>query len=155
MFLVSLANILPRLASIAAFLCLVVAHLEWPDIPPPFDSAVPDLRLGDEVQEVLMDAEVVAHLGVEGRRHDRTLLDRHDPIPDPRNGDAREDVDAWTGVVDPWRADEHGMDRVVEDREVDVALEGVDLPAEGVAPHGDVEPAERLLSGYSVAHAVG
>src|SRR3954451_3977850 len=31
-FLISLANILPRLASMTAFLCLVVAHLEWPDI---------------------------------------------------------------------------------------------------------------------------
>src|SRR3954451_8092904 len=30
MFLTSLANSLPRLASIPAFLCLVVAHLEWP-----------------------------------------------------------------------------------------------------------------------------
>src|SRR6188472_4294276 len=32
MFLISFANILPRRASITAFLCLVVAHLEWPDI---------------------------------------------------------------------------------------------------------------------------
>src|SRR5262245_1832027 len=31
MFLISLAKSLPRLASITAFLCLVVAHLEWPD----------------------------------------------------------------------------------------------------------------------------
>src|SRR4051794_3022346 len=31
-FLISLANILPRLASMTAFLCLVVAHLEWPDM---------------------------------------------------------------------------------------------------------------------------
>src|SRR5262249_17192322 len=30
MFLMSLANILPRLASTTPFLCLVVAHLEWP-----------------------------------------------------------------------------------------------------------------------------
>src|SRR6476469_3275866 len=30
MFLISLANILPRLASMTAFLCFVVAHLEWP-----------------------------------------------------------------------------------------------------------------------------
>src|SRR5260370_7869437 len=30
MFLTSLAKSLPRLASTAAFLCLVVAHLEWP-----------------------------------------------------------------------------------------------------------------------------
>src|SRR3954466_11390200 len=34
MFLISLANILPRFASIAAFLCLVVAHLEWPLMAP-------------------------------------------------------------------------------------------------------------------------
>src|SRR6185312_741275 len=31
-FLMSLANILPRRASMTAFLCLVVAHLEWPDM---------------------------------------------------------------------------------------------------------------------------
>src|SRR4051812_370262 len=30
MFLISLANILPRRASMTAFLCFVVAHLEWP-----------------------------------------------------------------------------------------------------------------------------
>src|SRR4051794_7792940 len=30
MFLIILANNLPRLASLAAFWCLVVAHLEWP-----------------------------------------------------------------------------------------------------------------------------
>src|SRR3712207_5990925 len=30
MFLISLAKSLPRLASMTAFLCLVVAHLEWP-----------------------------------------------------------------------------------------------------------------------------
>src|SRR3954471_10263234 len=37
MFLISFANILPRLASMAAFLCLVVAHLEWPLMAvPPF-----------------------------------------------------------------------------------------------------------------------
>ena len=30
MFLISLAKSLPRLASMAAFLCFVVAHLLWP-----------------------------------------------------------------------------------------------------------------------------
>src|SRR3954470_19935755 len=35
MFLISLANILPRRASTTAFWCLVVAHLEWPDIGTP------------------------------------------------------------------------------------------------------------------------
>src|SRR5215831_15857333 len=30
--LISLVNSLPRLASLAAFLCLMVLHLEWPDM---------------------------------------------------------------------------------------------------------------------------
>src|SRR5215475_14424885 len=30
--LMSLVKIFPRLASLAAFLCLMVLHLEWPDI---------------------------------------------------------------------------------------------------------------------------
>src|SRR5579863_876661 len=34
--LMSLVNTLPRRASSAPFLCLMVAHLEWPDIVPPF-----------------------------------------------------------------------------------------------------------------------
>src|ERR1700758_5822070 len=33
MFLIRRANILPRRASTTAFLCLVVAHLEWPLMP--------------------------------------------------------------------------------------------------------------------------
>src|SRR5579864_8523998 len=37
-FLISLANSLPRLASTTAFLCLVVAHLEWPLIVLPVPS---------------------------------------------------------------------------------------------------------------------
>src|SRR5215469_2813101 len=32
--LIRRVNILPRLASSAPFLCLIVAHLEWPDINP-------------------------------------------------------------------------------------------------------------------------
>src|SRR4029079_3153253 len=32
MFLISLAKSLPRRASTTAFLCLVVAHLAWPDM---------------------------------------------------------------------------------------------------------------------------
>src|SRR5688572_5082618 len=36
MFLISFANILPRRASMTAFLVLVVAHLEWPLIDVPF-----------------------------------------------------------------------------------------------------------------------
>src|SRR3954464_1614309 len=39
MFLISLAKSLPRLASMTAFLCLVVAHLEWP-----LTAVLPDSR---------------------------------------------------------------------------------------------------------------
>src|SRR3954468_20477929 len=39
MFLMSLANILPRRASMTAFLCLVVAHLECPLIEFPSQSS--------------------------------------------------------------------------------------------------------------------
>src|SRR6187200_1612279 len=48
MFLISLANILPRRASMTAFLCLVVAHLEWPDMPllPSCAGFETDLRRG-------------------------------------------------------------------------------------------------------------
>src|SRR3954467_10788831 len=34
MFLMSLAKDLARRESMTAFLCFVVAHLEWPDMPP-------------------------------------------------------------------------------------------------------------------------
>src|SRR6266481_9940158 len=50
-FLISLANVLLRLASTTAFLCLVVAHLEWPlmDAPSAAFSGVPHVRRGPRV----------------------------------------------------------------------------------------------------------
>src|SRR5689334_25294605 len=45
MFLISFANILPRLASTTAFLCFVVAHLEWPDILAPPEGRARGLTL--------------------------------------------------------------------------------------------------------------
>src|SRR3954468_3536394 len=46
MFLISFANILPRRASMTAFLCLVVAHLECPlmPVPSPLQNATPCYR---------------------------------------------------------------------------------------------------------------
>src|SRR5215475_832820 len=65
-FLMSFANILPRLASMTAFLCLVVAHLEWPDMR--------NLRrllcvhgLADHLDEIPVDAEVTGEFRVESR----------------------------------------------------------------------------------------
>src|ERR1700749_3404732 len=43
--LIRRVNILPRLASAAPFLCLMVAHLEWPDIASLFESC--GLAAGD------------------------------------------------------------------------------------------------------------
>ncbi len=49
--------------------------------------------------------------------------------------------------LDPGRADERRVHRFVEPGEVDVALEGVDLAAERVAAHRDVDAADGLLAG--------
>src|SRR5262245_60255618 len=99
MFLISLANILPRLASMTAFLCFVVAHLEWPDMPEP---SLP----GNHRQEVPMETKIVAHLGVEGRCHHRSLLNGNDPIAGSRNLDGGKDVDIRADLLDPRRPDE-------------------------------------------------
>src|SRR5919112_6171676 len=69
MFLMSLANILPRRASMTAFLCLVVAHLEWPDMPL-LPSSVrfggwSAGRLPHDVGEDRVQPRVAAHLGME------------------------------------------------------------------------------------------
>jgi hypothetical protein len=39
--LISLVKILPRLESLSAFLCLIVLHLEWPDMTFPFPRHAP------------------------------------------------------------------------------------------------------------------
>src|ERR687889_495037 len=77
MFLISLANILPRRASTTAFLCLVVAHFEWPDMRVPLG---PYLAGRDHVvDEQAVDPVVTTHFGMEGRRHQRSLPDTDDP----------------------------------------------------------------------------
>ena len=62
-FLMSRANSLPRLASTTAFLCLVVAHFEWPDIDPPSRRLAPPRAM---LHEEPVDAEITGELGVEG-----------------------------------------------------------------------------------------
>src|SRR6476620_4966013 len=95
MFLISLANILPRLASMTAFLCLVVAHLECPDIAslfvvrwssPSTHGVLSGRGAAHQVHEQLVHPRVAAHLGMERRRQQRALPDRHDltcgrPVP--------------------------------------------------------------------------
>src|SRR4029450_4423990 len=76
MFLISLANSLPRRASTTAFLCLVVAHLEWPDIATPLSRTVPDAA-GHRHEEPVY-AKVTGQFGMEGRGEQVSLSNRDD-----------------------------------------------------------------------------
>src|SRR5882757_8282003 len=91
MFLISFAKSLPRLASITAFLCFVVAHLEWPDIrlSPSRHPVLLFRRAVDPTgtasglgahrgHEEFMDPVVSGQLGVERRGEHPALPDRHD-----------------------------------------------------------------------------
>src|SRR5438105_5646518 len=60
----SLANSLPRALSAAPFLCLIVAHFEWPDI-------------SHTLHEELMEPQVTGELRVERRHHDRARPAQH------------------------------------------------------------------------------
>src|SRR5215469_9399949 len=92
MFLISLANSLPRLASTTAFLCLVVAHLEWPLMLFPHN-----------VNEKPVQPQVRRQLRMERRREQRTLADRDDPTGAAVRA---EHLDAGAGPVHPGRPDE-------------------------------------------------
>src|SRR4051812_38685066 len=63
---ISLANSLPRALSCAPFLCLIVAHLEWPD-------------MSDASQEELVESEVAGDLRMERGNQDRALAAQDGP----------------------------------------------------------------------------
>src|SRR6187549_141642 len=72
MFLISLANALPRRASMTAFLCLVVAHLEWALM------RLSSLCSADRHQE-LVHPPVTRYLRVERGRQQRAVGNGNDP----------------------------------------------------------------------------
>src|SRR5215468_1206749 len=76
---------LPRFASAAPFLCLMLDHLLCPDT----------LRLPDQLQKLLVDPRVVGQLGMERG-------DQHSPLAGEHRVtvDLREDLDTRTGVLD-------------------------------------------------------
>src|SRR6202044_3632949 len=77
-FLISLANSLPRLASTTAFLCLVVAHFEWPLIAQP--ACEPASRqVPHHLAEIRMHPSVPGQFGVEGRGQQVPLANYNDP----------------------------------------------------------------------------
>src|SRR5581483_3012787 len=106
MFLISLAKSLPRLASTAAFLCLVVAHLEWPDIVSILLIHCPTHQVG----EVLVHTDVARQLRVEGRGHQPPLTDRNDPTGVVACFRDAEHLDLAADALDPRGPDE---DRIV------------------------------------------
>src|SRR3954453_8558422 len=154
MFLINLANILPRLASTTAFLCFVVAHLEWPDIAlPPGTSGE---NAADQLDEEPVHADIPGDLGVERRREQVALPHRDDPTRGRSGLDLGEDVHRRRDLLDPRRPDEHRPHELAVDAlEGQVLLEALDLAPEGVPAHGHVDAAEGLLPGDGVHDAVG
>src|SRR5688572_32836516 len=69
----SLEKSLPRFASAAPFLCLMLDHLLCPDM-----SLLPH-----QLQKALVYPCVVGELGVEGRREDAPLADEHRLLAEP------------------------------------------------------------------------
>ena len=116
MFLISLAKSLPRLASMPAFLCLVVAHLEWPLIG--ISSLVPGSSAGllgqvaaDDLDEQRVHPAVPGQFGVEAGGHQVPLADGDDPTVGRSADDPAEDLDPLAGLLHPRRADEDGVHR--------------------------------------------
>src|SRR3954447_3314558 len=97
---ISLANSLPRALSCAPFLCLMVAHLEWPDIR------------SHAFQEKLMQSQVAGDLGVEGGDEHPTLAAQHRPVVGPDRG---QHLDRRANPLHRRGSDEHGVDRAVVD----------------------------------------
>src|SRR3954471_9081497 len=127
-----------------------------PRLPPPYSgSGFAGLDVPHDRHEQIMHARVTGELGMERRRQQRTLSYGDDPTGGLTVVDPRERLDRFAQLLPPGGPDEHGMHRFVQPPEADVALEGVDLPAEGVAPHRHVDPAHADLVGGAVEHPVG
>jgi hypothetical protein len=118
----------------------------------------------DQVAEQGVHPPVARQFRVERRGEHRALPHGHGPAGGRARAGARrgagrhrgEHLDVGAGGLDPRRADEHRVHRAAgHARHGQVGLEGVDLAAEGVAAHHDVEPAELLLVGAAVAHLAG
>ena len=111
---ISLAKSLARLASVAPFLCLIVAHLEWPDMRSPRRVVVGrrmrrrlDVRRCRAAEEQLVEPAVAGELGMERRRPapgpGGTAPGGRRPRPAPR----RPSPD----LLDERGPDEHGVER--------------------------------------------
>src|SRR5438094_6093395 len=119
---VSFEKSLPRLASAAPFLCLIVDHLLCPDTG----------RLPYLVQKELVDPRVVGQLGMERRDEDAAVPREHRVAVHHR-----QHLDSGACVLDPGRTDEDAAQRLVSVaprriQHLEVGLEALDLAPECV-----------------------
>src|SRR5215468_2617577 len=158
-FLISRANSLPRLASTTAFLCLVVAHFECPDISILRPCRL--IHLARHLHEEAVYAKITGQLWVEGGREQTPLPNRDNPTVLPAAGDPAQHGDTGADPLHPGRPDEHrverfrGLARGAEPVEFDRRLERVDLATEGVAPNRHLDAAEADLVRPAVEHLAG
>src|SRR4051794_14904614 len=123
MFLISFAKSLARLESMTAFLCLVVAHLEWPDIAnPTLLPPATDLEVAHQIGEVAVQPGVTRHLGVERRGQQPIVANRDDPTRGGARPHRRQYFDVAPDAFHPGCPDEHRVVRRVEGGEVEVRL---------------------------------
>src|SRR5919112_2846825 len=111
-FLINFAKSLPRLASTTAFLCLVVAHFEWPLIPAlsrlpvsPACAHPGPTRPLDHLREELVHAMITGQLRMKRGGQHGPLPDRHDPTGGAAGGwdvgHPGQHLDASTGLFHP------------------------------------------------------
>ena len=96
----------------------------------------------NEIEEELVDAGVVAQLGMEGGCEDVVLADEDGVVFAGGKG-----FDSGTGAGDARGADEDHLQRAAGEFGIRVEDGGVDLAAVGVALDGDVEGVEGFLRG--------
>ena len=136
------------------FLCSQVESRRCTESPAPVSHGLP----ARSRRTVLVHPVVPGHLRVERGREQVALPDRDDPTGgrtalDPASTSTPAPTSSTHGAR--MNTARTGVRRLRRSRHVQVLLEGVDLPAEGVAPHRDVETAEGLLVGPGVGDAVG
>src|SRR5437870_3450161 len=128
----SFAKTRPRFSSLAPFFRFMELHFECPDMALLLGGfAGPSLARQRE--EALVEPGVACHLGVERRRQQAALLDRHRRARVPG-----EHLNARAHPSDPWGPDEDRPDRA-DSPDVDLSLERVNLPPIGVALNPDVK----------------
>src|SRR6187402_356932 len=120
---------LPRFASAAPFLCLIVDHLLCPDTR----------RLRDQLNESFVDPGVVGQLGME-RGDEHAPVAQQDRLP----VELREHLDTRTDVADARCADEDATEGPLVAGEREVRLEARDLAPVRVPIDDEVGEAEMV-----------